>query len=395
MASGIPVGTMVPTPTGPRVIEDIKVGDSVFTVDGSVTKVIEVVPSEQPEDIYALKIKDGREVHCTLDTQFDAYRWTHEKGKRVKKPLLMSLSDILGRDIASHRIGDDNKSHRWNKWHSANCKAVSYPKVDLPVDPYVVGVFLGDGNLGQYTKMLSLSCSRIDEETVAHISELIGAGGYVHVSAQSHNWAFLLSDRYVVSDPKRKYIHVQDVFGDLPEVVHYANEKSIPPQYKYASEEQRWALVQGIMDTDGSIGASETETNRLKKATMKITSTSKQLIDDLAEVIWSLGVEAYISFEDRRGQKYRSAGKTYIRKSVEHTLAIRCSNEDKANFFRLERKKQRAYDVEDTKIRRDYRYQSIVDIYPLDMQEHVINLVVDSPSQSFLAKDFIPIRDAS
>lgn len=397
MAIGLPENTLIPTPDGPMRIADMKLGMPVFAANGRITTVTKVIRNEHPEPIYEMTLKDGRKLQCTKETVLDAYRWTHVKGQRAKTPLHITLEELMERGVALHRLDDESKPHRWNKFHYANCGVVQYPVSDVPVDPYVVGAFLGDGNIGNYAKILSFSCSPEDEETVARIAELIGASGYVRPSEKNFTWMFLLSDQYHIADSKRKYIHIQDIFSDLPELLHNADEKRIPAKYKYASESQRWALLQGMMDTDGSIGAiTSGSTNRKKKAPLSISSVSPGLIDDLCEIIWSLGLEARVHMKDRRGQKHRASnGKIYIRKSIEYTVVITCPNDIKHRFFRLERKRQRAYEIADTKVRRDYRYQSIVDIQPAGISVPTVALTVSDPQHSFLANDYLVICDAS
>jgi hypothetical protein len=69
----------------------------------------------------------------------------------------------------------------------------------------------------------------------------------------------------------------------------FPNEKFIPKEYLYSSEEQRWWLLKGLLDTDGYA----------EKTGIEYTTTSRQLKDDLIELVHSLG--GYASSQEKQG----------------------------------------------------------------------------------------------
>lgn len=392
---GVVASSMIPTTKGPRPANTLEVGDRIFAANGCPTRIVSVDEHLPSGDLYEVTFRDGNSVRCSGDALWMAYRWTHRKGVRVLRPLLLSTEQIMGRGVALHHIADNGKQHSWNKFHIQTCEPLRYRKRNLPVDPYVVGAFLGDGNVGAYARMLSFSCSPEDEETVKRIADLIGASGYVRNSSHNYSWSFLLSEERQLA-LGRRYVYADDIFGDLPEIRHTAEAKSIPAQYKYASVEQRWALVQGLMDTDGSIGEAHSDWHTRKpKANVEFATVSAQLAEDMAEVIRGLGCIAHVGVMDRRGQERTHAnGRTYIRKSLEYCVSITCDNSLKPDFFRLERKKQRGRRVESVKARRDYRYQSISDIRRIDNVEPVVSIEVEDESHLFVAEGCIVMHDA-
>lgn len=396
VTGGIPASTLVPTVRGLRLAGDLKAGEVIFAQDGSQTKIATIVRHAPDTQLYEVELKDGRTVQCSGTALWQVYRWTHRQRTRILAPILLSTNQIVARGVALHRTADAGETHSWNKFHVPMCETLQYHEKDLPVDPYVVGAFLGDGNIGEYAKMLTFSCSDEDDETVARIAKIIGAAGYLKSSEKTYIWQFLLPDD-LKQKTGRQYFHIMDVFENLPELIHNANEKYIPDAYKYSSVEQRWALVQGLMDTDGTIGATHSSWHtQKKKAIVSFSSVSPQLANDFHEVILSLGLSARIGITDRRGQSHtHSNGRTYTRQSIEYDVIISCPNDIKADFFRLDRKRQRGVRVKDVRVKRDYRYQSISDIRPISSDEDIIGIKVNHSSHLFLVGDCIVMHDAS
>ena len=98
-----------------------------------------------------------------------------------------------------------------------------------------------------------------------------------------------------------------------------AHEKSIPEIYKRGSVAQRLALLQGLLDTDGSVG------NR-SGTHATFTSTSERLARDVQEVAWSLGAIAGIArrqtrFTDKHGRKRE--GRPSWRVSIVHPDVVK------------------------------------------------------------------------
>jgi intein/homing endonuclease len=136
-------------------------------------------------------------------------------------------------------------------------KPIELPERDLLVDPYVLGAWLGDGhkNIGDITGL--------DTE----IFESIGDCGYKIV------------DR---SEVKTKGI--QSLTSQLRRL-GVLNNKHIPNEYMLSSYSQRLALVQGLMDTDGTID---------KRGRIEFCQTNERRViaDQLLRLLWSLGIKA-------------------------------------------------------------------------------------------------------
>ena len=190
--------------------------------------------------------------------------------------------------------------------------------VDLPVDPYVLGAWLGDGSKG--TGILSSSAKTADANGLTDqtfmIQQLTAAGFYGH--ALDCNPELLIGTRGL-----KIALRAAGVLSD----------KRIPSTYLRASRAQRLALLQGLMDTDGTVN---------RNGQCIITQTKSNLAADLLELIRSLGVKA-TSTESPAG--YVPAGETEKKiTGVAHTIQFRGNQQ----VFRLPRKLARLRMFPDT-----------------------------------------------
>ena len=130
------------------------------------------------------------------------------------------------------------------------------------------------------------------------------------------------------------------------ELIQLSEQKRIPEEYKEGSISQRLDLLQGLMDTDGSIYCAE------NRYTTRFTNTSLTLIKDIQEILWSLGYQSTISKDIR--EKYK--------KGICYNLNILIPNEEKFKLFRLKRKKEIAEEAKKYTKNKNYGKISIINI---------------------------------
>ena len=179
-----PISTIIPTPDGFRRLGDIKKGDCVFDRKGHPTKVLDIFPQGEL-DCYKVRLEDGRETICN-----DEHLWTYisSRGNFITKTAREMMDEGITK--SQTKIGD-RKVIQSRYFIPAN-QAVQYPEKELPVDPYVVGVFLGDG----CCKERQLTLSSDDEFIVAEVARLIGCKNYKQKSEKNFNWKFYLPENY-------------------------------------------------------------------------------------------------------------------------------------------------------------------------------------------------------
>lgn len=347
---------------------NLEIGDYVFNRKGEPVKVVGVFPRGK-QDIYEVTLTDGRTIYTD-----SSHLWTYlcSKGKYTENTFTNSTKELYDRGVY---IEAPDGRHKLKYFIPMN-EPVQYPEADLSVHPYVMGAFIGDG----CCTINQLTISSSDEEIVARISDLLGATEYCRSSSRSYNWTFGSNDIY---NKCHKKMQTNIVFADYPEVCGKpANEKRIPDAYMYASVEQRWELVKGLFDTDGSIGAADGG-----RYNVSYFTTSKRLVEDIQNLLYSLGVSSTI-----RIARQAETGNGHY---VQYRLNVKSSNENKDRFFWLPRKVEianRAKVKASTEIKshkKDYFWVGIADIKKLSEQAETTCIYVDDEEHLYQAGQYI------
>lgn len=340
-----PNSTMIPTPDGCKRLGDLVAGDYVYNRHGVPVKILSVYP-QGFLDNYKVILSDGRYTYCN-----NQHLWSYVTSKDNIKTI--TLAEMIKTGIKTK----DNVC----RYRLPMVSPVIYSEKIFPVDPYVIGVFIGNG----CTLEKALTLSSADEEVVQSVCDLLGASSYVKSCPNNYSWVF--------KDSNGKRLQTKEV---LPvECIGHSGEKSIPENYMLGSVSQRMALLQGLLDTDGSVDN--------HKGRVSYSTTSTALANQIRRLIWSLGFNASIS-EDGRKEKYKS-GHCY-------QICISCPAAEKVNLFRIARKRERVNAVCISKYSRD-GYARIVDVQKMPEQEEMTCIFVDDPEHIYLTESYIPTHN--
>lgn len=349
-----PNSTLIPTKNGYIKLGDIKVGDMILDRFGNETKVLAVYPQGLKEN-YKITFSDGRIAYCNNEHLWSCYT---SKGNLKN----FTIQEMLNSGLRQ-------KCGGW-KYKIPISAPVEYSEKHFNIDPYVIGVFLGDG----CCKESSLTLSSNDEEIVAEVAKLINAIEYHKNSEFNYNWNFYFKEKTGIKGSKTRFQTIEFFKDYLSNLIQPAQEKSIPIEYKFSSIQQRYSLIQGLMDTDGTI-------DNAQKGRTRFVSTSFKLIKDLQEICWSLGMSATIS-EDNRKEKYNTG--------ICYTLTISCEKENKPNLFRLKRKKDIAIAYANNKIKSIHSNKlTIKEIEKMPHLEEMTCILVDNEEHLYLTEQYI------
>jgi predicted phage terminase large subunit-like protein len=238
----------IPTISGFKRMQDIAAGDYVFGPDGK-PRLVTGKSDIYTEKLYRVITSDGAVVQCDGEHLWSV-RYRCEKDEPLKT---YSTLELLERQKTLRSINNVPKLPR--------VCPVEYPHSDLPIDPYVLGVWLGDGSSCAAT----IGCGWKD---MKHMREQIEACGYATTSRPGFQQFGILN------------LHVK-----LRALGVYGN-KHIPEQYLTASIEQRRALLQGLIDTDGDV---------TKEGKITFNNSNERLIEDVLCLVHSFGVKARIT----------------------------------------------------------------------------------------------------
>lgn len=263
---GLPLDTEIPTLEGWSTMKDLKIGDTVFDKDGKQCKV--VVKSEVHNNP-CYKIHFSKDFSIIADEE---HRWlisfsTHPntKYKGQLREVIMTTKELY--EYLQHY----NPKNQYQVPKIYLNKELDLPEQNLPIDPYVLGLWLGDGTADN---------GRITQELNAKSWEIIESKG------------FELSENSEHRDIKAE---TRTVYGlrTLLKNNNLLNNKHIPDIYQRSSRNQRINLIRGLMDADGFY-------DKIHKTFIMSTDYYWQA-DGLIKVLSSLGVRATLNRLNRPG----------------------------------------------------------------------------------------------
>lgn len=279
LAKGEPLTNRLFTPYGRKKMGDIKVGDEVIGSNGSSTKVSGVFPLGK-KPIYRVTFNDGYHLDVTDEHFWEvttAAYGSNTKDKRGNKKYVLDVKQLIDKDgfvEEKHANGRTYKIKTYykldngnNKWQIPIVKPIEFNiNEELPIDPYLLGLSLGDGHFVQTVNSvkLEMACDDFDEIVKPFLTE---------------------QKIYSIQGKFSATIKLNKSLTDMGLNGTRSNNKFIPTQYKYTTIENRIAIMRGLMDADGCCVLSEK--GSFKGA--EYTSVSEQLVDDLAEIVHSLG----------------------------------------------------------------------------------------------------------
>lgn len=302
---------------------DLGVGDQVFTAQGTPTEVLGVFP-QGVQDLYRVTLADGRCLDVGGPHLWSVYTAKQRSNKHAGAdvdPMVLSTKEMLERGVVQSSPGSSGKHLKF--FVPANGPA-QWPRRDLAVDPYVLGVLIGNGCLTQ--SQLSLSSSKKDaDQTVWMVGEWL-ASEPKQASLDCYTWHFPTGAS--AANGRGDALHqTKDVLASTPELIGaYSRERRLPKEYMTGSVKQRWELVRGLFDTDGTIDDSAGRFN------VSYSTASKGLAEDVRETLFSLGVSNTLTTWNRT--------KADGRKVVDYRVHVKVGNHEKARFFSLPRKRE-------------------------------------------------------
>jgi hypothetical protein len=300
VGKGHPHGTRVLGPDGWRCIEDVRVGDQVFGADGRPTTITGVFPRGQLP-VFRVGFSDGSSVRVDGDHLWAA--WDHNAWHRGKAPSVLSTATL-----AAQLCDPDGK----RRWRIPLVKPLEFIEKPLPLDPYLLGVLLGDGSLT--TLSVAFCCG--DEDVPREVERVLPADVKLTCSrSATRAAAWRIVEREKPAPGKgggRPRNSVLTALYALGLMGTHSYDKFVPPEFLRGSPAQRLALLQGLLDTDGEYSGGKL---------LQFSSASEKLCDAVRFLVESLGGVARASL--RAAPKYTYKGERRTgRPSYRLTIAM-------------------------------------------------------------------------
>ena len=343
--------TPVPTPSGWRTMAELEPGDYVFDASGAPTLVVAATETMIGRPCREVIFSDGQRVVADADHQW----MTVDKAGRHGRPhrAKVRTTDEIARTVRAN--GEMNH-------HIPLAGPVQYPdRLDLPIEPYTLGAWLGDGTT---TAAAITSC---DEEVLQQISGEGYAVRRLHYAPHLYSIGGTGRTRDELTGRYARNGSLSSRLRDLG----MREGKYVPRAYLEAGVGQRLAFLQGLMDTDGFVDD--------LAGRCEFTSINEDLADGVVELASSLGF-----------RPFKTVGRATLN-GVDKGPKYRVKFTPDRPVFRLTRKlaRQKSPDA------RFHRFRAI-DVVREVASVPVRCIQVASPSGVFLvSKSFIPTHNSS
>lgn len=379
----LPLSARVPTPSGWTTMGQLKVGDTVFGDDGEVCAVREIFDHDLLT-MYDVHVSDGQVITACEDHQWlvsnrrdrdkvhHPTRTAAQSNRRSAQVLVGDLTALAEQYSDSEMLTSGEllvaMSHLDIPWKAPTEVSAALDFIDCPSD-YATRVWSAPLALKYLALRLSTMFSEepraFAEQRVLSTKEILVSGVKQSEFSIAVTGALQLPEADLAVDP---YVLGRWLGGGSSSGGQIAqgteavvlDNKHILVTYLRASESQRLALLQGLMDTAGAVD---------RVGSCELRFRDETLAHDSLELVRSLGIRATISSSD--------AANTEPDQFTNNRIV-----------FRLPRKAARL--AEDVRETQEWLY--ITDITPAPSEPGRC-ITVDSPNHTFLIEGFVPTHN--
>lgn len=341
------LNTLIPTPNGFTTMGKIRVGDVIFDEKGNQCNVVAKSKVDYKEQAYKIKFKDGEEIIAGA-----RHEWVGQITRGKRKDVTITTEELFN-------MPRENESCL--RFRIKVAEKIKTEYTDLEIDPYLMGYWLGNGNAVK-PELTIQTCDVVEVLNKVWPNHKIG-----------NRWQ---------NNGDSKVVRIPELRKILLKSFH---DKVIPMIYLRASVEQRLELLQGLMDSDGSISTI--------KGQAIYTSTEKALSESVSELLWSLGIKNAITKAPStiRNDMDKPSDECGRRKTGETLYYVKFTAFDDLRIASLKRKQKNAV-KRNPRTRSHYRYiESIEKVKNKGMQ----CIQVDSPSHQYLVgRSFLPTHNS-
>jgi hypothetical protein len=349
-----PLDSVVYTPTGPRLMGDLQVGDRVIAHDGRTSAIIATHDVGEKAE-YKVVLSDGATAYCAGDHLWEVARVSGPSWFRNHVATTEWLAGL--RDPTRYSV--------------PLCAPVYFQERAVSIPPYLMGALLGDGCFGGASGDGMLRLSAEEDDIVSECRAALSA---------DYELAHVFESDYAVVKRSRahgrpnKYIRALKAYGLWGKL---SPDKFIPDDYLHNSVENREALLAGLLDTDGCSGTAVT-----------FCSTSLRLAQGVQSLVRSLGGRAPIT--DRTTYTSLPGG---IRKPGKKAYLVSIALPGDRLLFRCKRKADAL--LARSPSRRPVETHVFRSITPTGRTVPMKCISIDSPRGLYLTNDYIVTHNSN
>jgi len=273
-----PVTSPVLTPEGFREIGSLRVGDLVIGSDGAPTPVLGVYPQGR-KDVFRVSTQDGASTICCGEHLWHVFT---ASDRRRENP---------GRVLETREMIDSLRSAHQHRYELPLLTSpVEHPEREVPIDPYALGLLLGDGCL---TCTTTPTFATADPELVESLERSLDG---IELKRKSRVDYVLRNEAgsrggVIVVNPVTHALRGLGIAGTD------SSTKFVPEVYLDNSAATRLGVLQGLLDSDGGPVVQKGRTCRVQ-----YTTCSPRLSQDVISIVRSLGGVAYVRRREAEGR---------------------------------------------------------------------------------------------
>lgn len=241
-------------------VEDIVVGDILMGPDSTPRTVLATTSGF--DDMYKIIPTNG--ISHTVNS------------KHIIRTIFKSTTNIIKNITAPEYIAHITKTPRAKELYGLERIGIEFKHKDVILDPYVLGVWLGDGD--SYDN--DICCS--DIEIIEYLNDYI-KGKHLQLSISKYN----NTDKAINVGIRNIEGYNVNVFRNALKTLNLFNNKHIPDDYIKNDRIVRLQLLAGLIDTDGYLD--------VKKHNFEITQKRKNIADAIVYIARSLGIKTSVS----------------------------------------------------------------------------------------------------
>lgn len=349
--AGHPYDETIYTPNGITKWENINIGSTLFDSHGGTCKVTNVFELGNV-DVYNVYLNDGRIVQATDDHKWRIYRYGYKK-KEGKERKALKEYEVDTKQLLEML---NQRSYSKNPARIKTSPCVEFNSQYVPIDAYTLGLLLGDGCIKKASKHgVPFTQLPADKEEIEKYVpyEIVKTGAKAEIA-------------YSI-----EILNAKQIFFDLGLTEKVSVNKFVPDCYKYNSVEVRLGVINGLLDTDGSVTKD--------CGVIEYVSKSKRLAMDMQWLLFSIGIRSSIHIK-------------LINNTPYYRIYIYCRG-DETRLFNLSRKKERIAIKKLTPFALSkVEYSQIEKVVYIGKKKSKC-VTVDSEDHVYLIKDFVETRN--
>lgn len=348
-----PLNALVLTPTGWAQMGNLRLGDSIINPHGGTSTIVGVYP-QGLKQVYRVTLTDGRSTEACAEHLWEVYHpnWARlESGYKV---------------LSTQQLTELTPKYRKRVCVDTPTETNFGVLAALPIDPWLLGMLLGDGTISQAGVQFTTS----DPELAVKASSVLPSGLEVRKLSAKYQYSIV----QIGGCHRKGHCGVtpnslKEALIDLDLMGTKSYQKFIPQIYLGSPRNIRVGLLQGLLDTDGYVAP---------HGFLEYTSTSQQLAEDVQYLVRSLGGYARIRTK-KTGYRSKLTGE-FIPCRLAYNVHI--AFKEPKEFITLSRRRVRLQEI------RNPRLLKIKSIEPTRITETQC-IRVDNSGGLYVTNDFI------